>query len=81
MDLKKCRKLYNTLVNSGCGIILLGAVISETAFIVFLVLGAAVALSAIVIELKYYRCPHCGAQLWMKAGLPAYCPHCGKKLD
>lgn len=85
MNLKKCRKLYNTLIISGCGIILLGgllgAVVPETAFIVFLALGTAVALSAIVVELKYYRCPHCGAQLLMKAGLPAYCPHCGKKLD
>lgn len=28
----------------------------------------------------FYRCPHCGARLDLRARTPKFCPECGKQL-
>ena len=44
-----------------------------------LLLGLAVALGAVVLWKRGWRCPSCGRFLGRTKG--QYCPHCGKEID
>ena len=44
-----------------------------------LLLGLAVALGAVVLWKRWWRCPSCGRFLGRTKG--QYCPHCGKEID
>ena len=44
-----------------------------------LLLGLAVALGAVVLWTRWWRCPSCGRFLGRTKG--QYCPHCGKEID
>ena len=44
-----------------------------------LLLGLAVALGAVVVWKRWWRCPSCGRFLGRTKG--QYCPHCGKEID
>ena len=44
-----------------------------------LLLGLAVALGAVVLWKRWWRCPSCGRFLGRTKG--PYCPHCGKEID
>ena len=43
-----------------------------------LLLGLAVALGAVVLWKRWWRCPSCGRFLGRTKG--QYCPHCGKEI-
>lgn len=34
-----------------------------------------------ILNLLWWRCPHCNAYLWKLSTFAEYCPHCGKKLE
>jgi len=51
---------------------------------VLIALLFAISLSAFILVIKYYRCPHCGRTIRISGPLGfdpfEYCPRCGKKL-
>ena len=77
MDYRKAKKLETPLLLSGALLSGVGTSVS----VPLVILGIAIMLFAIVIEVLYYRCPHCGRPLGRIGDNVAYCPHCGKVLD
>ena len=45
-----------------------------------LLLGLALFLTGVVLEVDWYCCPSCGEYLG-RSGFPKFCPHCGKEID
>lgn len=41
--------------------------------------GAVIALSSIIPNLLFYRCPYCGRMLGKISA--SFCSHCGKRID
>ena len=74
MSLKKARKLRDTLMILGIVIILLANLWTPLMFI-----GFAVALSCLIPDFLYNKCPHCQKHLGRSIG--SFCPHCGEKID
>ena len=77
MDYRKAKKLETPLLLSGALLSGVGTSVS----VPLVILGIAIMLFAIVIEVLYYRCPHCGRPLGRIGDNVAYCPHCGKVLN
>ncbi len=76
MDYKKARKLIYWLAGIGTAVLLLGAWAQRPAF---MAPGVALVISTVFVNLKYWRCPHCGGHLGRDIG--RYCMHCGKELE
>lgn len=74
MKPKTAEKLIILLVVVGFVVILLGYFIP-----VLWAVGAAIALSSILPNILFYRCPHCGRMLGKFRG--SFCPHCGERID
>ncbi|MPN06794.1 hypothetical protein SDC9_154051 [bioreactor metagenome] len=55
---------------------------NEAAFIGLGLLALAIVIAALVIRIKFYKCPHCAAKLPVKTfDSPERCPACGGKLE
>ena len=74
MKPKKARKLSCFLFVIGVIIMLFGY-----ADIIFLLIGLVVAVSSLVPNLLFYKCPHCGKHLGRNGS--DFCQHCGKSID
>ena len=74
MPAKKARRLRNILLVTG-GVVMLLAYIWEP----FFTIGAVVAVSSIIPQFLFNKCPHCGKNLGRSEG--DYCPFCGKRID
>lgn len=74
MSIKNARKLRNTLLLSGLLIMLLGYLYEP-----LLVVGAVLALSCLVPDFMFNKCPHCGEHLGRNED--AFCQHCGGRVD
>ena len=74
MKVRAAQKLRDMLLLSGF-VIMLMAYFWEPLFI----LGVAIALSCIVPDFLYNKCPQCGKRLGRNASL--FCQHCGEKVD
>ena len=74
MDVKKARKLRDTLTIAGLIVILFGSIYQP-----LLVIGCIIAFSGLIPHFLYNKCPHCGRQLGRNEG--EYCQYCGKALD
>lgn len=77
MKLKQVRTLIYVLLAVMVLLILVGAALDNMA-VMLLGFGFYVVWAAV--ELKFWRCPHCGKSLW-REGIGQYCRHCGRKLD
>ena len=78
MEPRTSQVVTNALVVSGVILALLGqAVVS----IVVAVLGLLLLLTGFVVQVLFWRCPHCHGYLGRPGfGRIAYCPHCGEPL-
>lgn len=74
MKPKTAKKLTIILALVGVVVMLLGYFSS-----ILWAVGAVVALSAIIPNLLFYRCPHCGRMLGKNDG--SFCQHCGGRVD
>lgn len=74
MNPQQAKHLFFVLGAAGFGCILLVVVHP-----LFLAAGLLMAAAAIVLNLVFYRCPHCGAHLGRGGGY--YCPHCGHFVE
>lgn len=39
------------------------------------------AIGYIILDIKWWRCPHCDTYLWRTTPFASYCPHCGNELE
>ncbi len=76
MSLKQVQYLIYALF-AAC--ILMVVLLAFTKFIVFLWLTLAFAVAGVAVDLRLWRCPHCGGHLGRD--VPKYCPSCGRRLD
>ena len=76
---KKCTIVISVIV-AGIVLTLIGAIASIDDPVY---LGVAVALfiAAIVLQVKFYRCPHCNRYLGKRFYTEAFCPHCHKVMN
>ncbi|MBQ3531302.1 MAG: zinc ribbon domain-containing protein [Oscillospiraceae bacterium] len=74
MDYKKAQILRDTLMLIGFVIMFAGYFWNPLAII-----GFVIALSCLVPDYLYNKCPHCGKRLGRNAG--KFCQHCGKEID
>ena len=44
-----------------------------------LLVGVVAVGAAVFLDLRFYRCPHCGRFLWRNNG--DFCQHCGESID
>ena len=84
MTRKKARKLWNRLGAAGVAVMLVGLICSycvEAEFIgiVLAVVGVILLVSAVVLNRRYNRCPHCG--MYLATNEKAYCQYCGKQVE
>ena len=83
MTIRKANKWSVGLALSGV-VILLACQLFEEAnwvFWLFIGLGIAQVIAAIVISIVYIRCPACGSHFFHHRGVPHFCPDCGEKVD
>lgn len=79
MSLKKCYTASLTLVIVGGVVFVHGGIVQFQAGILigFLAMGA-----GLILEIAFYRCPHCGSHLGrISPWLHSHCPHCGGRID
>ena len=74
MTLKQKERVSAAVLIAGLLLMLIGG---ESIWV--LLLGLAVALGAVVLWKRWWRCPSCGRFLGRTKG--QYCPHCGKEID
>lgn len=74
MKARDAQKLRDILLIIGF-IIMLAAYIYEPIFII----GAVVAVSCLIPDFLYNKCPHCKKRLGRNEG--NFCQHCGGKID
>ena len=84
MTRKKARKLWNGLAGAGVAVMLVGLICSycvEAEFIgiALAVVGVILLVSALVLNRRYNRCPHCG--MYLATNEKAYCQYCGKQVE
>ncbi len=77
MKVKKARKLRDTLLLVGMGIMLLSGLIGG--YMPLRIAGVIVAFSCLIPHFLFNRCPHCGRQLGRNTG--EFCQFCGKPLE
>ena len=77
MKVKKARKLRDTLLLVGMGIMLLSGLIGG--YMPLRIAGVIVTLSCLIPHFLFNRCPHCGRQLGRNTG--EFCQFCGKPLE
>ena len=76
MHLKQVKYLIYALA-AAC--VLMMALLGLTKSMVFFWLAMAFAIAIGVVNLRLWRCPHCGGHLGRDVS--QYCTHCGKRLD
>lgn len=74
MKPKAAEKLVILLAFVGVVVMLFGDFIP-----ILWAVGAVIALSSIIPNLLFYRCPYCGRMLGKISA--SFCPHCGKRID
>ena len=82
MDHKKAGTVSNILIGLAVLLSLLLFLFDEinTVFVIIVIVAAVLLICAVVIKLKYYRCPHCHDWLPFRSKPGVYCKYCGKKL-
>lgn len=83
MKLKTVRTLINGLAVSIIAMLIPFWLIEWTdsrvyTYVVYILWGA-MFLALLVVELRFWRCPHCGRRLGRD--VKQFCTHCGEKLD
>ena len=69
-------KIYRIVVAIAAVISLIGALTNSA---VIIMIGIGVILLATVLNVCFYKCPHCGK--YLDRNPPnGFCPHCGKKI-
>ncbi len=74
MKPKAAEKLVILLALVGVVVMLFGYFIP-----ILWAVGAVIALSSIIPNLLFYRCPYCGRMLGKISA--SFCPHCEKRID
>ena len=74
MKAKDAQKLRNMILAIGF-ILMVGAYIFKP----LLIIGAIVAVSCMIPDYLYNKCPHCGKRLGRNEG--RFCQHCGGKTE
>lgn len=76
----KTKKTLKQIKASSFGLLIIA--VSFIAFGDFYLIGVVLVLSALLIEWKFYRCPHCNRSLdpRMPLNIDTHCPNCGKKI-
>lgn len=74
MKIRNARKLRDTLL-------ILGFVIMMASYLIrpLFIVGLIVALSCLIPDILYNKCPKCGKHLGRNEG--SFCQHCGAKID
>ena len=86
MELKKLRKLTNSMIFGGFGIgfffCLLESVVPDGMILFFGILGCAMVILGSMIRMFFWNCPHCDRHLPSRGRMDfKCCPYCGEKLD
>lgn len=76
MNLKKVKYLIYAL---GAACVPMFLLLYATRSLVFLWLAMAFGVAIVVVNLRFWRCPHCGGNLGRDVS--HYCTHCGHRLD
>ena len=76
MNLKQVKYLIYAL---GAACMLMILLLGITKSLVFLGLAMAFGVAVVVVNLRLWRCPHCGGNLGRDVS--QYCTHCGKRLE
>ena len=76
MSLKEKTRLTTVIMLAGALVGCVGAYINLTVTLI----GAAMMVGGLMLHLRWYRCPHCGASLG-RNGIPRFCPNCGETID
>lgn len=63
-----------------CVLILYAIAEINALFIIVLVISGALIICAVVITVKFYRCPHCHELFPVRSQPGNNCPNCGEKL-
>ncbi len=84
MTRKKARKLWIGLARAGSAVMLIGIICvyfieAETIGIALAVVSVILLISAVVLNRRYNKCPHCG--MWLSTNEKAYCQYCGKQVE
>jgi len=74
MNVKKARKLRDTLLVIGMVLMLSGSFYGPMS-----VVGSIVAFSCLIPHFLFNKCPHCGKQLGRNEG--EFCQYCGERID
>lgn len=80
--MKNIAHIRNTLLYITCALVLIliiAAGFTDTMALYYIAVGL-VALF-IVLELIFYRCPHCKRPMPHRIGSVEYCPYCGKHMS
>ena len=82
MSYIKARRLSLILVLLGifCSLLLYAFVEIIAVFITLFVISIGLVISAAVVTVKFYRCPHCHELFPIRSSTRDFCPSCGKKL-
>ena len=76
MSLKQKTTLSTLIMIAG----MLTAAVGAYTHVAMALIGAAVLFAGLLLHLRWYRCPHCGAFLG-RDSIPNFCPSCGVAID
>lgn len=79
MNPKKARKVFLTLISVMVVLPFILNSIFPSLYPLWIVLIIGLGSAAIFVDVKFWRCPHCGKNLGY--GIPKYCSNCGHRLD
>lgn len=79
MNLKKAHKIFLTLISVMVVLPFILNSIFPSLYPLWIVLLSGLGSAAIFVDVKFWRCPHCGKNLGY--GIPKYCSNCGHRLD
>lgn len=81
MNFRKSRKVERILYAIGLPLVFLSLGFRRPVVVFSLLsVGAVIVITAFYIVLRFWRCPHCGRGLPVRATDITHCPYCGKEL-
>ncbi len=79
MNLKKAHKIFLTLISVMVVLPFILNSIFPFLYPLWIVLLIGLGAAAIFVDIKFWRCPHCGKN--PGRSIPKYCSNCGHRLD